>query len=68
MMLTIAPAARLIQSETLPDARISSACEPGMFASKSDFHHSRLIGPRKGQVIEPNGPWKERIPIRIIGA
>jgi hypothetical protein len=39
-----------------------------MLASKRDFHQSRLNGPRNGHVIEPNWPWKDRIPIRIIGA
>src|SRR5712691_314462 len=64
---TIAPAARLIQRDCCPVARTASALEPGIDASKSDRHHTRLAGPLNGKVRLAYAPWKERIAIRIIG-
>ena len=52
---TIAPAARLIQSERWPAARMSSACvnTPPTCVSKIDRHQLRPAGPWNGKVTPP---------------
>src|SRR6059058_421222 len=64
---TIAPAARLIQIDCAPVARTASALEPGIDASKSERHQTRLAGPLNGKVRLADEVWKDRIAIRIIG-
>src|SRR5439155_25187926 len=57
---TIAPAARLIQIDCAPVARTASALEPGIDASKSERHQTRLAGPLNGKVRLADEFWKDR--------